>query len=90
MKAIWKYTLRLQDEQEVDIPEGAVLLDVQMQNAQPQLWALVSPQKERVSRIIKIHGTGHILPDSVGEYVASFQMAEGALVFHVFDKGEPR
>lgn len=78
MKAIWKWAL---DSAEVtlDMPEGARLLDVQLQDGSPVLWALVSRQGQKCSR------TFNIVPDDAGRYIGTFQMADGRLVFHVFE-----
>ena len=81
---IWKWTLLPGYEQTIEMPHGAKILDVQVQNGQPQLWALVdeSAYKDRIK--IGIYATGAPMPDDLGEYISTFQMNEGSLVFHVF------
>jgi hypothetical protein len=32
-----------------------------------------------------MYGTGHDMPDDPGQYVGTFQMHGGALVFHLFE-----
>lgn len=59
MMTVYKYPLLILDEQEVEIPNGADLLTVQMQNGKPCLWALVETQSPPVKRKILIRGTGH-------------------------------
>ena len=83
MKTIWKWTL--QPETTIDTPHGAKLLAVQEQHGEPQLWALVDPGAETEKRTFRVYGTGHDLPDDPGQYVGTFQMHGGALVFHVFE-----
>ena len=85
---IFKYTLAVTDVQELEMPEGAQLLTVQVQNGEPQLWALVDRYANTVTRRIVIYGTGHEVHPDPGTYVATFQQAGGALVWHVFDRGE--
>ena len=84
MQTIWKYPIVTTDFQEVEIPQGAKVLTVQMQEGNPCLWALVDPNAEKQKRVIAVHGTGHPVPDAVGEYLGTYRMANGALVFHVF------
>lgn len=84
---IWKYKLKVTDQQEVHIPIGAKLLSVQMQGEHCCLWALCDEAAAAEGRIIAIYGTGHPQPDHPGEYISTFQMAGGNLVFHAFDMG---
>lgn len=83
---IWKFPLRVTDVQHViDMPVGAKLLDVQMQGDDCCMWALCNEHAPKELRRIAIYGTGNPIPDDPGEYVATFQMRGGSLVFHVFD-----
>ena len=82
---IYKYTLEVVDQQVVIMSYDAKMLSAQMQNGQLQLWALVdetSTAKKSVT--IAIYGTGNPMPNKPGEYISTFQMADGKLVFHVF------
>lgn len=84
---IWKWTLAVKDEQTIELPMNAKLLSVQMQGELPQLWALVDEnQPRKQGRRIAIYGTGNPMPDSPGEYISTFQMHDGALVFHAFER----
>lgn len=82
---IWKWTLSPTDVQEVSIPKGAQLLSVQMQGNMPQLWALCDEQAPTEQRRFAIYGTGNPMPDEPGDYIDTFQMHGGALVFHAFE-----
>lgn len=83
---IWKYPLAVIDCQFLNMPIGAQLLTVQMQNGKPCLWALVDETAtETQRRGITIHGTGNPVPDDPGRYIATFQMMGGDLVFHAFE-----
>lgn len=88
MKVVWKFPLALADRQLINMPTGAKLLTVQMQDVDICLWALVDPDAAPVQRAITVAGTGHTMLGETGKYVATFQMAHGELVFHVFDHGE--
>ncbi len=82
---IWKFPLRITDEQIIELPDVHQFLAVQVQNGVPCIWAAVDPDKPRVLRTIRIVGTGHHLTDfeKLG-YVGTFQVNGGALVFQVF------
>jgi hypothetical protein len=87
---ILKWTLPVTDRQTVMIPAGAKLLDVQVQKGPmqehcAQLWALCDENAPKEQRHIAIYGTGNPMPDEPGDYIATFQMHGGALVFHAFE-----
>lgn len=84
-RQVWKFPLEVTDSQCIQMPTDAEILCVQMQAGQPCLWAQVDPQAEKGPRYIWIVGTGHELPDFVMRYIGTFQMHQGALVFHVFE-----
>ncbi len=86
MTTVWKFPLRVSDSQTIKMPAGTSILCVQVQNDQPCIWALV-PNTEAVlvSQTILMAGTGHNRPDLLGKnYIGTFQLNEGVLVFHVF------
>lgn len=89
---IHKYPLRLGGEtNNISMPKGAQLLHVAAQEtpvyeAQVCVWALVDPKERVVTRQFLIVGTGHPVP--AGKYVGTALMDGGALVWHVFDRGE--
>ncbi len=85
MQQIWKFPL-LSAAEAIKIPRGARILDVQLQNDRPCLWALVTPAAELVARAIHICGTGSDLLGGTENYLATFQ--QGPFVWHVFDGGE--
>ena len=82
---IWKFEIKVTDRQIVPMPAGAKLLDVQMQRGVCCIWAMCEPRAPSEPRHIAIYGTGEPVPDEPGEYVATFQMVDEALVFHVFE-----
>lgn len=86
---ILKWSLAITDKQTLRLPAGAKILTVQLQYGTPQLWALcdeaMAARYGKTSRYISIYGTGNPMPDDPGEYIATFQMEGGALVWHVFE-----
>lgn len=89
MKSVWKVPLVIDDAQTVTLPVGAELLTVQVQRGEPCLWARVDPRGTLGDITIRLAGTGHPIDDDVGDYVGTFQMHDGDLVFHVFGRPLP-
>lgn len=86
MKTIWKYPFTVRGVVECQMPQGAAVLSVQMQHNQPTMWAVVNDENPLVQRRFRIYGTGHEIDryDTCTEFVGTFQMAGGDLVFHMF------
>jgi hypothetical protein len=83
MKTIWKFPIETTDVQDVMMPAGARILCVQVQNGVPCLWAVVEPNNCEARRCIRVFGTGGDAHDQ-GDYIGTYQLANGALVLHVF------
>lgn len=89
MKTIYKYRIEIHDSIEVMMPQGAKILTVQEQHGMATIWAIVDTDRTDVKRVLQIVGTGHDLTDRImGDYIGTFQIDSGNLVFHVFDRGE--
>lgn len=88
MKTIWKFELEVTDKQAKWMPNGAEILCVQMQGRKPCLWALVETDNNETERTILIYGTGNPISESYFalKYIDTFQMHDGGLVWHVFEK----
>lgn len=85
MQAIWKTTLRVEDEQTVTMPLGFEILAVQMQHGAVCLWAIVHTAAIPEQRTIYMRGTGHQMNGKEGRYLGTIQLQDGALIFHVFE-----
>lgn len=86
MNRIWKWPLEVTDLQTVSMPSGAKVLAIQTQHGQPVIWALVDESAPKVSRVFVTYGTGYPMPDGdLGNYVGTYQISGGSLVFHVFE-----
>ncbi len=87
MKRVFKYTLEMIDEQAIAMPKGAFPMTVQTQNDKPQVWMFVDDSQPPERRKFRIVGTGHPADDvQYGQYVGTFQMQGGSLVFHLFQQ----
>lgn len=80
---IWKYPLEEGTEYRIQMPKGARILDLQLQDRVPTIWAQVDPEAEKETRSFRIIGTDQIFFDAL-EYVGTYQ--EGYLVWHVFEE----
>ena len=87
MQTIYKYELEVVDDQVLMLPLGAQILTVQLQYGKPVLWAVVDlPKRALLPVTIKTYGTGIATHDNLdrADYVGTYQLNEGHLVFHVF------
>lgn len=85
MKRVYKYPLFACDYQDIELPVGAKILCIKLQNGEPQLWALVDPNEtSTVTVTIRCAGTGHDITDENVEYIDSVIMYGDKLVFHFF------
>lgn len=94
MKTIYKFVFEPQDNFTLQLPRGAKILSVQVQNEVPCLWALVDNEEKLETREFWTRGTGHNCDELFYgnelyrdiEFLGTFQMLGGKLVFHLFVK----
>lgn len=87
MLTVHKYPIELTDRFAVNMPRDATCLYVATQQGVPQVWARVDTNSPIEFRQFYLRGTGHDLGDAAeANYVGSFQLQGGALVFHLFEK----
>lgn len=86
--AVWKWTIPDIGPFTLDMPFGAQVLTVQMQHGAATLWALVEPGASEDKRHFLIVGTGHSFDASGLRYVGTFQVAHGALVWHLWERAD--
>ena len=87
MLTVHKHHVELGDYFEIAMPKGAKILTVAEQHGLPCLWALVDTDKPIEKRLFRFAGTGHPIterPEHL-QFVATFQMQGGSLVFHIFE-----
>jgi hypothetical protein len=83
---VYKYPLVMADDQHIELPRGAGILCVKIQNGTICLWALVNPEARKEKRTIAIRGTGHPIDDDFEHnYLGTVMTHEMQLVFHVFE-----
>lgn len=88
---IFKYPLELikngepQDRCTIDMPVGAQILTLQIQNSVPTIWAYVIPDAATRPRTFRKIGTGHPIDTTADlRYIGTWQSA--GYVFHVFEE----
>ena len=83
-KTIHKFSLRDVEDQLIELPIGAKILDAQFQRGVLCLWALVDPTAPKEGRWFRVSGTGHtVLDEERLTHIATAQL--DTLVFHVFE-----
>lgn len=88
MRTIYKYPIKIEDEQVIQVPVGATILSVQVQKEQPCVWIAVDTAQSVHARRLYLVGTGQPCQHVNGcKYVGTFQIQNGNLVFHLFDFG---
>ena len=88
MQTVWKYEINSDDYVSLNLPLGAKPLEVQKQHGHVYLWCLVDPQQTiHEKRTFRLAGTGHPIKDNV-DFIGTFQLDGGALVFHLFEVKE--
>lgn len=85
MNRIFKYPLKFENVQMVEMPKGAVVLCVQAQDDFPCIWVEVDPDAPPICRSFVTYMTGELIDDGVARhYVGTYQVISRALVFHVY------
>lgn len=84
-QVVYKFPLSVSSNGIVNMPKGATILSVQMQDEVPTLWALCVPSNPYEDRLFFIVGTGHIFePASDARFIGTVQTRNG-LVWHIFE-----
>lgn len=89
MHTIYKEVLEVTDQQNIMLPKGAEVLTVQVQRSVPCIWYKFPKQfsNEKEPWSFQTFGTGHDVPATdIGQYVGTYQIRDGSLIFHVFGK----
>ena len=86
MKTIWKYEISSPDLS-IQVPKGGKVLTVQTQHGIACIWILIDLTKDLESRRFITYGTGHRIDISEEqlEYIGTWQMSNGNLIFHTFE-----
>lgn len=87
MRTIYKYAIQ-PGKFDIHMPKGAKVLTVQTQHRQPQMWVLLDTSNEPERRGFVTFPTGGEVPtDTHLDYIGTFQLNDGYLVYHLFEIG---
>jgi len=84
MKTIYKYNFEITDSFSIKMPEGSEIIYVEEQSKRPAMWALVDTSRQDKAMYFELRGTGQPFNGLEGEYIDTFYMFNGDLVFHLF------
>lgn len=89
MQTIWKFELKIEDEQVITMPAGSKILQtVQIQEGKVVIWAFCTPSDKKEKVTIMTYGTGNPIPDEITPmkliYIGTYQ--KDWFVGHVFLK----
>lgn len=82
MNAIWKYPVYVDDLFELEMPVGAAILTIQLQDRHPCLWALVDTSAPVERRKLAVRGTGLAIEANL-RYIGTFQ--QPPFVWHLHE-----
>ncbi len=85
MLMIYKYILKIADEQVLPIAGFQQILDVQSQDGEIVMWVIINPTVSRVTNIeVRIFGTGRPLPVNLSSYAYMGTTQIGPFVWHIY------
>lgn len=82
MITIYKYTLKIADEQTIDLPEGTEFLHAGEQQGKLRIWVTHDTDATLKPHKFFIFGTGEPVHEKARQYLATVQI--DCLVWHVF------
>lgn len=85
MQRVFKYGVECADTFTIELPKNASILSLQIQNYMPYIWVLVNEEMPMETRRFRLVGTGHDIKERIIEFIGTFQMQDGKLVFHLFE-----
>ncbi len=87
MRTVHKFPLEIK-RNVLDLPAHSILRSVQVQRGTPCVWIELDDNLPKFKRLTLVFiGTGHEVPYAEKqsfEYLDTFQMYEGELVFHLY------
>lgn len=87
---IYKYPMPIAHDAAFMMPKGARILQIECQMGMPWLWAVVDTDAPEETYRFKVVGTGHSIDFDLNEWhhLSTFQMDNGALVWHVYGEAK--
>lgn len=85
-RSIWKFTFNVNDWCEFNMPVGAVIRHISVQNDTPCLWAEVDLDAPSEIRRFRTYGTGHPMDNTPQTYLGTYFIQGGRFVFHLYEQ----
>jgi len=92
MLTVYKYPFVVDDYVNINMPKFSRVLSVQVQgvggiNDSPCIWAIVDTDSPLEVKRFRLVGTGHPIKEKEEnlEFIGTFQLLGGRLVFHLFE-----
>lgn len=87
MRTIYKQDLSLTDDQYIEVPVGAKLLHIDIQNQKPCIWYECESKNVLKKLRILCFGTGREIPYTNNlRYIGTVLVASGNGVFHFYEE----
>ena len=80
---IFKYPVEI-GKFTIKLPKDFRILSVQMQRDNPFMWIIVDTETDMIEVDFITRGTGHEFEETEQDFVGTFQMAGGSLIWHLF------
>ena len=88
--SIYKYVLKMEDQQFIELHKNAEILSVGLQNRNICIWATApepySEENNLEKRSILIRGTGHPCNFLAKAFIGTVIMDQLGLVYHIFEE----
>ena len=85
MYKVFKYPLKITEQQFIELPQDAEPLKIMVQRGIPCLWVRLLEGSDTIPWEIFTVGTGHPAPsEKAALYLDSYMIEGDSLVFHVF------
>lgn len=92
MRLIWKFPVfkdgEITPRSRIQMPKGAEILSIQLQDGAIKVWAMVNPDAELISRWFHVVGTGHEIDFAWKNYKFIGTVQQGRYVWHFWLEDE--
>lgn len=85
MRAIYKYTVDIQDTITIRAPRVHRWLHFAVQYGTATLWGEVDTDTPERDHVFSLRGTGHPMTGEEGQHIGTIMLQGGALVLHLFE-----
>lgn len=89
MEKIWKFELKVEQEQSIAVPQAFKILTVRIQHGKPHVWVAVDTEAPTTRVMIETFATGQEIPpvqncSDQRDYIGTYELDH--LIFHVYQR----